>query len=65
MRLMLVMHYVEASQPGVTGGNGCGAMSADWGGVQAPLQAPSFGVVDFAVLAGLTFVVAAFIGVAS
>ncbi len=65
VRLMLVMHYVEASHPGRHWREWLRGNAADGAAFKLCLQVPSFGVADFAVLAGLTFVVAAFIGVAS
>lgn len=65
VRLMLVMHYVEQSPPGrrwqewLQGETGPGEPA------RLRLRPQPLGGVDFAVLAGLTFAVAAFIGIAS
>lgn len=65
MRLMLVMHYVEASPPGRHWREWLRGNATDGAAFRLRLQTSAFGAADFAVLAGLTFAVAAFIGAAS
>lgn len=65
MRLMLVMHYVEQAPPGRHWREWLQGSVSQGELFRLRLQVSSLGAADFAVLAGLTFVVAAFIGAAS
>ena len=65
VRLMLVMHYVEQSPPGRHWQEWLQGKLAEGETVRLRLQAEPLGVVDFAVLAGLTLALLAFIGAAS
>ena len=65
LRLMLVMHYVERSPPGRQWREWLQGEVASGEPMRLRLQAAPLRAVDFAVLAGLTFAVAVFIGAAS
>ncbi|MBI4988069.1 MAG: hypothetical protein HZC23_04535 [Rhodocyclales bacterium] len=62
VRLMLVMHYVEQSPPGRHWREWLQGDMAESGMVGLSLQVSPLRAGDFAVLAGLTLVIAAFIG---
>ena len=62
VRLMLVMHYVEHAPPGRHWREWLQGNAAEGDPTRFRLQATPLGVADFAVLAGLTFAVLAFIG---
>jgi energy-coupling factor transporter transmembrane protein EcfT len=65
MRLMLVMHYVEQSPPRKHWREWLQGQAAEGEPARFHLRASSFGIADFAALAGLTFAVLAFIGAVS
>lgn len=65
VRLMLVMQYVEQAPPGRHWREWLQGNVAEDEPIRLRMQVSPLGVADFAVLAGLTFVVMAFIGVAS
>lgn len=65
VRLMLVMHYVEQAPPGRHWREWLQGNLAEEEPVRLRMQVSPLGVADFAVLAGLTFVVMAFVGIAS
>lgn len=65
LRLMLVMHYVEQSPPGWQWREWLQGEIASGEPMRLRLQAVPLRAVDFAVLAGLTFAVAVFIGAAT
>lgn len=65
VRLMLVMHYAERSPPGRRWQEWLRGDEGEGEPVSLRFQPPPYGLADFAVLAGLTFALAAFIGIAS
>lgn len=65
LRLMLVLHYVERAPPGRHWREWLRGESVEGAPLTLRLQARPLAAADFAVLAGLTFAVAAFIGVAT
>ncbi|HNQ58119.1 MAG: hypothetical protein LC123_00970 [Burkholderiales bacterium] len=65
LRLMLVLHYVERAPPGRHWREWLRGESDEGAPLTLRLQVRSLAAADFAVLAGLTFAVAAFIGIAS
>lgn len=65
VRLLLVMHYVEQSPPGRRWQTWLQGESGSGEPARLRFQPRPLGGADFAVLAGLTFALAAFIGIAS
>jgi hypothetical protein len=65
MRLMLVMHYVEQSPPGRHWREWLQGEGSAVEPLRLRLYSVPFGLPDIAVLAGLTFAFAVFIGLAS